>query len=229
MISCITLFRKKDTLSGAEFKRLWAEEHAPTCHGMDAMFGYEQNYVFLKEKGDAYSESIVADGFSIERYETLYDYEKTVASPEYKAWKDGEKAFADYSETYVCLENVSIPCRVQETCHKKISLLGRTVPQVSFEDYTREWLVIHSGCMVKMPTDVFYGYNQHLIIDRQLNGEHVPHETLPFDGILELFYSDAKEVANAFATTPEGQMTVSHRKEFMRSVDPFQVEYKVFK
>lgn len=41
-----------------------------------------------------------------------------------------------YEETYVCLENVSIPLRVEDECHKKMTLLGRTMPDVSFEDFT---------------------------------------------------------------------------------------------
>lgn len=52
---------------------------------------------------------------------------------------------------------------------------------------------------------------------------------LPFDGILELFFSEASDVANAFKTIPEGQATVAHRKEFMSSVNPFLVDFTVVK
>lgn len=229
MISCITLFRKKEDIGVEQMKELMAGDYANNCLRIPNLFSYEQNYVFLKEKGDASSEKYVSDAFTIERYETLYDYECAINSAAYQNVVKARGEFADYTETFTCLENVSIPLRTKEKCNKKISLLGRRVPEVSFENYTRDWFVVHSGCMMKMPTDVFYGYNQHLIIDRMINGEHVSHEELPFDGILELFFSEAAKVAEAFATTPEGQMTVSHRKEFMSSVDPFQVAFKVFK
>lgn len=229
MISCITLFRKKAGMSSEEFNSRWADEHSKLCLEIPGLYGYEQNAVFLKEKGDAYSELVTADGLSIERYETLHEYEAALASPEYKAVAEDRRAFADHVETYVCLENISIPTSVQNGAKKKMTLLGRTESKVSFEDFTREWLVLHSGCMVKMPRDIFFGYNQHLVIDRLINGEHVPYDKLPTDGILELYYSEPEAVAHAFATTPEGRQTVSHRKEFMSRVDPFQVNYVKFK
>ena len=213
MISCINLFRKKTDMTQAEFNSRWANGHAALCMAIPGICGYEQNAVFLKEKGDAYSELVTADGFSIERYETLH---------EYKAAAEDRRSFADRVDTYVCLENISIPASVQNGAKKKMTLLGRTERKVSFEDFTREWLVLHSGCMVKMPRDIFFGYNQHLIIDRLINGRHVPYEDLPSDGILELYYSEPEAVANAFKTTPEGRMTVAHR-------NAFQVNYKKFK
>lgn len=229
MISCINLFRKNPTMSDAEFKNFLESYYANVCLEVPNVHSYEQNYVTLKEKGDASSEDILADAFTIARYETLYDYETAVGSKEYEDVLQKRAEAVMYSETYVCLENVSIPPRVSDKCHKKISLLGRMVPKVSFEDFTREWFVVHSGCMAKMPSDVFFGYNQHLILDRQINGQHVSHARLPFDGILELLFSEASEVAHCFATIPEGQATVTHRKEFMTSVDPFQVDFKIFK
>lgn len=229
MISCINLFRKKTDMSQEEFNSRWANGHAALCMAIPGICGYEQNAVFLKEKGDAYSELVTADGFSIERYETLHEYEAAAVSPEYKAAAEDRRSFADRVETYVCLENISIPASVQNGAKKKMTLLGRTERKVSFEDFTREWLVLHSGCMVKMPRDIFFGYNQHLIIDRLINGRHVPYEDLPSDGILELYYSEPEAVANAFKTTPEGRMTVAHRKEFISRVNAFQVNYVKFK
>lgn len=229
MISCITLFRKKPEMSAEEFRTQLEESYAPKCLAVGGLAGYEQNYVYLKEKGDASHDALIADAFSIERYETLREYELAHASAEYKEATVSHESFADYTESFTCLENVSIPCRITPECKKKISLLQRTAPSVSFVDYTREWFVVHSGCMMRMPKDVFYGYNQHLVIDRKVNGEPASYEQLSIDGILELFYSEASEVANAFKTTEEGQTVVSHRKEFMCGVDPFQVDFTVFK
>lgn len=229
MISCINLFRKNPSISQEDFVSFLKKEYADYVLVVPNIYEYEQNYVTLKEAGDASSEAIVADAFTIERYETLNDYKIAAASPEYKRLLEKRVEVVDYNETYICLENVSIPKSNHENARKKISLLGRKAPKVSFEDFTREWFVVHSGCMAKMPKDIFYGYNQHLIIDRMINGQPVSHTRLPFDGILELFFSEAPAVANAFATIPEGQATVAHRKDFMTSVDPFQVDFKVFK
>lgn len=228
MISKITVIHKRADLTASVFEEKLANEVSAEYLKVPALHGYEQNYVFLKEKGDAYSENVTADAITIERYETLHDYEVAVGSAQYANSEAALRKIADGTEAYVCLENISIPYEGDGKCKKKISLLGRTVPKVSFEDYTREWLVVHSGCMIKMPKDIFFGYNQHLIIDHIKNGEHVAYEELPFDGILELYFSDPQAVSNAFATTPEGQLTVTHRKEFMSSVNPFQVTFKVF-
>lgn len=229
MISCVTLLLKRPELSQKEFHSRWEREHGPLYLAVPGLSGYEQNAVFLKEKGDASSELVRADGFSIERYETLHEYNKAVGSREYRALEEDRRSFAGRVESYVCLENVSIPYAGTGTVRKKISLLGRTESRVSFEDFTREWLVIHSGCMAKMPRDIFFGYNQHLVIYRYIDGVHAPYEALPTDGLLELYYSESEAVAKAFATTAEGRMTVSHRKEFMSRVDPFQVNYVKFK
>ena len=229
MISRITMFRKRSDMDSESFGGYMDKVHAEKCLAVPGIYGYEQNLVLLKEKGDAYSEDVTADAITIERFKALYEYEKAVNSKEYKAVEADIPGFAEYSEAYVCLENVSIPLRPAESYQKKITLLGRTEEKLSFEDYTREWLVVHSGCMLNMPADVFFGYNQHLIIDRLVNGEHVSYERLPSDGILELYYSEAEAVAHAFAATPEGQMTVAHRKEFMSRVNPFRVRCKVFK
>lgn len=229
MLSCITLFRKMPGMTADDFRAHLEKDYASKCLAVAGLIGYEQNYVYLKEQGDASHDDYIADAFSIERYETLSEYEQAHASAEYKEVVDLHKSFAEYTESFTCLENVSIPCSITSECKKKISLLQRTAPNVSFEDYTREWFVVHSGCMMRMPKDVFFGYNQHLVIDKKINGDTVSYEQLSIDGILELFYSDASKVANAFKTTEEGQTVVSHRKEFMCGVDPFQVDFKVFK
>lgn len=229
MISCINLFRKDPAISDDDFGKFLHDTYAPLCLQIAGLESFELNQVTAKEQGDASSESILADAFTIERYIDLDAYEEAKKSDIYADVLRERVNAVIYEETYVCLENVSIPLRVEDECHKKITLLGRTMPDVSFEDFTREWFVVHSGCMAKMPTDIFYGYNQHLIIDRMVNGRHVTHDRLPFDGILELFFSEASEVANAFKTIPEGQATVAHRKEFMSSVNPFLVDFTVVK
>lgn len=229
MISCINLFRKDPAISDDDFGKFLHDTYAPLCLQIAGLESFELNQVTAKEQGDASSESILADAFTIERYIDLDAYEEAKKSDIYAGVLRERVNAVIYEETYVCLENVSIPLRVEDECHKKITLLGRTMPDVSFEDFTREWFVVHSGCMAKMPTDIFYGYNQHLIIDRMVNGRHVTHDRLPFDGILELFFSEASEVANAFKTIPEGQATVAHRKEFMSSVNPFLVDFTVVK
>jgi len=229
MITRITSLKNNSDMTRESFQEYWAEVHAPKCFELPYLYGYEQNYVTMKEKGDASSEDVISDGFSIERYETLYEYEQAIKSSQYKDVLEDRKVFSAYSETYVCLENTAIPLAREGAYGKRISLCGRSVPLVSFEDFTREWVVVHSVCMMKMPAEVFYGYHQHLIIDRLIGDEHVSHSTLPVDGVLELYFSDPKAVSDAFATTPEGRETVAHRKEFMSSVNPFQVTYRRFK
>lgn len=229
MISRITLVSRRPELDQGEFKTLLSEGIAEKCLRISTMCGYEQNYAYLKEKGDASHDELVADAFTIERYESLHEYEQALASPEFAQAMDELLAISARAASFTCLENVSIPCAAAEGSKKKISLLQRSAPGVTFEDYTREWLVVHSYCMLKMPKDVFYGYNQHLIIDRAENGAHADYEKLPFDGILELYFSDADAVAHSFKTSPEGRQTVAHRKEFMCGVDPFQVDWKVFR
>lgn len=229
MISCINLYRKDPAMSDAEFDEFLNDVYAPLYLAVPQIESFELDRVTLKEQGDACTDAVQADAFTIERYVDLDAYEQAIASEAYKAILRERVKAVDHNETFVCLENVSIPLNTEGECHKKMTLLGRSAPEVSFEGFTREWFVVHSGCMAKMPTDIFFGYNQHLVIDRIVNGKHASHEELPFDGILELFFSEASEVSNAFKTIPEGQMTVAHRKEFISTVDPFLVDFTVMK
>ena len=52
MISCITLVRKKPEMSMDEFKENWVKL-ADKYVQLPTIQGYEQNYVFKKDKGDA--------------------------------------------------------------------------------------------------------------------------------------------------------------------------------
>ena len=109
MISCINLLRKDPAIDQEAFRAFLEDDYAQLCMRIPHMHEYEQNYVTLKEQGDASSEAIQADAFTIERYETLYDYETARASREYAEVLCRRVDAVTYNETYVCRENVSIP------------------------------------------------------------------------------------------------------------------------
>ena len=119
MISRITLVSRRPELDQGEFKTLLSEGIAEKCLRISTMCGYEQNYVYLKEKGDASHDELVADAFTIERYESLHEYEQALASPEFAQAMDELLAISARAASFTCLENVSIPCAAAEGSKKK--------------------------------------------------------------------------------------------------------------
>ena len=109
------------------------------------MCGYEQNYVYLKEKGDASHDELVADAFTIERYESLHEYEQALASPEFAQAMDELLAISARAASFTCLENVSIPCAAAEGSKKKISLLQRSALVIDIGSSTLDFAYIVDG------------------------------------------------------------------------------------
>jgi uncharacterized protein (TIGR02118 family) len=108
---------------------------------------------------------------------------------------------------------------------KRMSIITR-LPGLSEEDFRREWKV-HGDLVRKMPG--VSAYRQNVVVAREREkGKPCDYETLPIDGIVELWFEDETTLQNAFES-PAGQTTMAHAKTFLGQITAFLVnERKVF-
>ena len=105
---------------------------------------------------------------------------------------------------------------------KRMSFLGRKdgVSAAVFQD---EWWQMHSA-LVKTMTG-YAGYNQNLVIDRIVDGESVPFEELPIEGVVEFWFENMKAFDECYGT-PAFKRTGAHGAEFIDNITTYLVEAK---
>jgi uncharacterized protein (TIGR02118 family) len=102
---------------------------------------------------------------------------------------------------------------------KRMSIITR-LPSLSEEDFRHEWKV-HGDLVRKMPG--VGAYRQNVVIAREREkGKPCDYETLPIDGIVELWFEDEITLQQAFAS-PAGQAAMAHAKAFLGEITAFLV------
>jgi hypothetical protein len=71
------------------------------------------------------------------------------------------------------------------------------------------------------------GYRQNLVIERQaVKGTPCDYNDLPVDGVVELWFTSADTLNQAFAS-PQGVQTMAHAKSFIDEITTFIVETRI--
>ena len=91
---------------------------------------------------------------------------------------------------------------------------------MSEEDFRREWR-IHGDFVRKMPGVSAYRQNVVVVRERE-KGKPCDYDTLPIDGIVELWFKDEQTLQNAFGSAA-GQTTMAHAKTFLGDITAFLV------
>jgi len=102
---------------------------------------------------------------------------------------------------------------------KRMSVIKR-LPTLSEGDFRREWR-IHGDLVRKMPGVSAYRQNVVVVRERE-KGTPCDYDTLPIDGIVELWFKDAEALQAAFAS-PAGKTTMAHAKTFLGDITAFLV------
>ena len=103
---------------------------------------------------------------------------------------------------------------------KRISTLRRRT-DISEDDFRREWKV-HADHVRQMPG--VGGYRQNVVTAREFDkGTPCGYETLPIDGIVELWFESTDTLDAAFGSA-QGQRTMAHAKSFLAEITAFVVE-----
>lgn len=107
---------------------------------------------------------------------------------------------------------------------KRMSTLRRHA-DITEDDFRREWR-IHADHVRQMPG--VSAYRQNVVVGRErVKGTPCGYEALPIDGIVELWFEDAKTLEAAFSS-PAGKATMAHARTFLAEITVFAVaEHRV--
>jgi len=225
------LIRKKADWTCEAFNAYWRDHHGPLAARAPGLREYWQNPVTDRlQRGIEFARGAWDfDGFSQLTFDDVQRADH--------AFSDGSLAaelIADelhfLGELHIVTAEpvVVIPVpRPAERARllKRMSIITR-LPGLSEEDFRREWRV-HADLVRKMPG--VSAYRQNVVVAREREkGKPCDYETLPIDGIVELWFQDETTLQNSFGS-PTGQNTMAHAKSFLGEITAFLVkERQVF-
>ena len=201
MISRCGLLKKKAGMSTEEFRDFWFNVHGPIACHMKNMRHYQQHLVIDREQRHKLSRG----PFEIDAYSELI--------------------FDDVDDCKLVIFVKKIDTRVPEEFKgqkliKRMSLLSRA-DGMSAEQFQQEWWETYSALLKKVPG--YLGYAQNLVIDRIIDGKHVPYGQLPIDGMVEFWFKDMDSF-NQFYASEEFAKTSEHGKTFLGNVTTYLME-----
>lgn len=223
MITRMGLLRKRPDMSVEAFKRHWRESHGPLAGRLPGLRRYHQNLVVDRaQRAINYTRGdLDFDGFSELWFDDLPAMAAAFSSDLVHDLGADENEFIGELELITAIQHVVVPTPTAVPLLKRMSTLKRR-PDVSAEDFKREWFDVHSFLVKRLPQ--VKGYTQNLIIDRSHGrGRPAPYDELPIDGIVELWFEDADSLAAAFASDA-GKTLMTHATEFISEISTFLVE-----
>lgn len=218
------LIRKKPDWTDEAFRHHWRHSHGPLVAQLPTLRSYRQNLVTdrLQRGIDFARGPWDFDGFSQLGFDA--------AAQANAAFTDGELAARIREDERHFLGGLHIVSVAQSTViappaepHrllKRISTLRRRT-DISEDDFRREWKV-HADHVRRMPG--VGGYRQNVVTAREFDkGTPCGYETLPIDGIVELWFENTDTLNAAFGSA-QGQRTMAHAKSFLAEITAFVVE-----
>ena len=226
MISRINLLKRKEGLSAEEFSAYLTQAHAGLLATMPYLKGCETNVVVDNEKRSPFDRgSTEIDGYTEMFFDSYGDMVRGMAALEESLAADYAQFAAPDIPALVAVKKVDTPVPAfldGVKLIKRMSFLGRKdgVSAAVFQD---EWWQMHSA-LVKTMTG-YAGYNQNLVIDRIVDGESVPFEELPIEGVVEFWFENMKAFDECYGT-PAFKRTGAHGAEFIDNITTYLVEAK---
>ena len=193
MISRINLLKRKEGLTAEEFAAYLTQAHGELLATMPFLKGCETNVVVDNEQRSPFDRgSTEIDGYTEMFFDSYGDMVRGMAALEEALATDYAQFAAPGIPALVAVKKVDtpVPAYLDDVkLIKRMSFLGRKdgVSAAVFQD---EWWQMHSA-LVKTMTG-YAGYNQNLVIDRIVDGESVPFEELPIEGVVEFWFENMK-------------------------------------
>ena len=220
------LIRKKSDWTIEDFNAYWKDLHGPLAARAPNLREYWQNPVIDRvQRGiDFVRGPWDFDGFS----QLWFDDAKQADH----AFSDGELAAALIKDEHHFLGGLHIVTAEQSVVIplpgkdertkllKRISVIRR-LPTLSEDDFRREWRT-HGDLVRKMAGVSAYRQNVVTVRERE-KGRPCDYDSLPIDGIVELWFKDAQTLQEAFAS-PAGRTTMAHAKTFLGEITAFLVD-----
>ena len=204
MISRINLLKRKEGLTAEEFAAYLTQAHGELLATMPFLKGCETNVVVDNEQRSPFDRgSTEIDGYTEMFFDSYGDMVRGMAALEEALATDYAQFAAPGIPALVAVKKVDtpVPAYLDDVkLIKRMSFLGRKdgVSAAVFQD---EWWQMHSA-LVKTMTG-YAGYNQNLVIDRIVDGESVPFEELPIEGVVEFWFENMKAFGGFESCNPE--------------------------
>ncbi len=231
MISRFGLLKRKEGMSQEEFQDYWLNVHGPIASEMEGLRHYSQHVVCDNEHRHPLGQGpIVIDGYSELQFDSYGDMVKGVASLDGKGAEDIPKFADPYNPILVCVKKMvkrapKFLLADESKLIKRVSFMGRA-EGVSAEEWMYQWWDVHTQMVHTMPG--YAGYAQNLVIDRIINGEHVPYEALPVEGVVEFWFENMEGFDECYSS-PEFKRTSQHGGEFIGAINTYLTEvHKIF-
>ncbi|NDZ18070.1 ethyl tert-butyl ether degradation protein EthD [Variovorax sp. WS11] len=220
------LIRKKADWTFEDFNAYWRDRHGPLAARAPHLREYWQNPVVDRvQRGiDFVRGPWDFDGISQLWFDDARQSQRAFGDGDLAAAliKD-ENHFLGGLHIVTAEQSVVIPPPAKDErakLLKRISVIKR-LPALSEEDFRREWRV-HGDLVRQMPG--VSAYRQNVVTAREREkGQPCDYDTLPIDGIVELWFKDTRTLQEAFASRA-GHNTMAHAKTFLGEITAFLVD-----
>ncbi|VTU32242.1 EthD protein [Variovorax sp. PBL-H6] len=219
------LIRKKADWTFEDFNAYWKGKHGALAAHAPHLREYWQNLVVDRvQRGIDFARGPWDfDGFSQLWFDDLGRSKSAFSNGDLAtALVEDENHFLGGLHIVTAEQSVVIPLpdeNERARLLKRMSIIKRQ-PTLSEEDFRREWRV-HGDLVRKMPG--VSAYRQNVVVAREREkGRACDYDSLPIDGIVELWFRDAQTLQDAFASSA-GQTTMAHAKTFLGDITAFLV------
>lgn len=226
MISRISLLKCKEGVSEEAFREGMMGDVRDVIARMPQLRKCEIDFVTDRQQRSHLGRGAIdIDGFIEMFFDSYGDMVRGMAALEEALATDYAQFAAPGIPALVAVKKVDtpVPAYLDDVkLIKRMSFLGRKdgVSAAVFQD---EWWQMHSA-LVKTMTG-YAGYNQNLVIDRIVDGESVPFEELPIEGVVEFWFENMKAFDECYGT-PAFKRTGAHGAEFIDNITTYLVEAK---
>ena len=226
MISRISLLKCKEGVSEEAFREGMMGDVRDVIARMPQLRKCEIDFVTDRQQRSHLGRGAIdIDGFIEMFFDSYGDMVRGMAALEESLAADYTQFAAPDIPALVAVKKVDTPVPAfldGVKLIKRMSFLGRKdgVSAAVFQD---EWWQMHSA-LVKTMTG-YAGYIQNLVIDRIVDGESVPFEELPIEGVVEFWFENMKAFDECYGT-PAFKRTGAHGAEFIDNITTYLVEAK---
>ncbi|MEJ8813074.1 EthD family reductase [Variovorax ureilyticus] len=217
------LINKKRDWTMERFRAYWKDEHSKLASELPGLVRYHQNHVTdAAQRGISHKRGPeMLDGISQLWFDGVAGMDQAFSGSLSQRLIDDENHFIGRLRIVSAESNVVLEPPAPGKGIKRMSLLRRR-PDVSSEKFAHEWRAVHGPLARALPGVL--GYRQNLITHREdPKGTTVGYESMPIDGIVELWFEDAEALNSAFAS-PAGIEAMAHAKTFIDEITTFLVD-----
>jgi uncharacterized protein (TIGR02118 family) len=224
MIVRMGLLTRKQGLSGEDFRSHWRNVHGPLAARLPGLKRYHQNHVVdSRQLAINHARGTWAiDGISELWFDSIDDMHRAISSEAYQDVAQDHERFVGDTGLIIAEQNIVTPVETAaRPLVKRMSILTRK-STLSPEQFKEEWWGFHAEAVKKFPN--LMGYTQIFVTDRSIGGGRpASYETLPIDGMVELWFRSVADIEAAFRSSA-ANVSQTHALSFIAEITTFLVE-----